>query len=81
MHLRNSENWVMVSGTAKVVNDEQVLVLNTNESTFIPAEHRHRLENVGTETLVIIEVQTDCYLVEGDIIRFEDIYERVKCSG
>lgn len=78
MHHHRSEHWVVVSGTAKVVNGEQVILLNTNESTFIPAEHKHRLENTGTEVLVIIEVQTGSYLGEDDIVRFDDVYGRVK---
>lgn len=77
MHHHRSEHWVVVSGAAKVVNDEQTLLLNTNESTFIPAEHKHRLENIGTEVLVIIEVQTGSYLGEDDVVRFDDIYGRV----
>ena len=37
----------MVSGMAKVVNGEQELFINTDESTYIPAGHKHRLENPG----------------------------------
>jgi mannose-6-phosphate isomerase-like protein (cupin superfamily) len=48
-----------------------------NESTFIPAGHRHRLSNRGQETLVIIEVQSGSYLGEDDIVRFDDRYGRV----
>ena len=47
MHYHRSEHWVVVSGTAKVVNGEQELLVRTNESTFIPAGHKHRLENPG----------------------------------
>jgi len=47
-----------------------------NESTFIPVETRHRLENRGVEPLVIIEVQCGDYLGEDDIVRFEDRYGR-----
>jgi mannose-1-phosphate guanylyltransferase / mannose-6-phosphate isomerase len=76
MHHHRSEHWVVVSGIAKVLNDEQELTLKVNESTFIPAEHKHRLENTGTELLIMIEVQTGNYLGEDDIVRFEDIYGR-----
>ncbi len=81
MHHHRSEHWVVVTGTAKVMNGDQTLVLKTNESTFIPAKHKHRLENIGTEVLVIIEVQTGSYLGEDDIVRFDDIYGRVECSA
>ncbi len=77
MHHYRSEHWVVVSGTAKVLNDVKELTLQVNESTFIPAEHKHRLENIGLEQLVMIEVQTGSYLGEDDIVRFEDVYGRV----
>jgi mannose-1-phosphate guanylyltransferase/mannose-6-phosphate isomerase len=54
----------------------QELLLQTNESTFIPAGHKHRLENPGLLPLVMIEVQSGDYLGEDDIVRFEDIYNR-----
>jgi len=77
MHHHRSEHWIVVSGTAKVLNDEQEFTLKVNESTFIPAEHKHRLENTGSELLVMIEVQTGHYLGEDDIVRFQDVYGRV----
>jgi mannose-1-phosphate guanylyltransferase/mannose-6-phosphate isomerase len=76
MHYHRSEHWVVVSGTAKVVNGEQELLVRTNESTFIPSGHRHRLENPGKLDLVMIEVQSGSYLGEDDIVRFEDRYGR-----
>jgi len=81
MHHHRSEHWIVVSGTAKVLNDDRELILNMNESTYIPAEHKHRLENIGTERLVMIEVQTGSYLGEDDIVRFDDVYGRVACSA
>ena len=76
MHHHRSEHWIVVSGMAKVVNGEQELFVRTNESTYIPAGHKHRLENPGILDLVMIEVQSGEYLGEDDIVRFEDIYGR-----
>lgn len=76
MHHHRSEHWIVVSGMAVVVNDDQELMLNTNESTFIRAGHKHRLENPGVIDLVLIEVQSGDYLGEDDIVRFEDKYGR-----
>ncbi len=76
MHHHRSEHWIVVSGTAKVVNGEREFLLATNESTFIPAGHKHRLENPGVIQLVMIEVQSGDYLGEDDIVRFQDIYGR-----
>lgn len=77
MHHHRSEHWIVVSGMARVVNGENELFVSKNESTYIPAGHRHRLENPGVLDLVMIEVQSGEYLGEDDIVRFEDIYGRV----
>lgn len=76
MHHHRSEHWIVVSGMAMVVNDESTFYLRANESTFILAGHRHRLENPGITSLVLIEVQSGDYLGEDDIVRFEDNYGR-----
>jgi len=76
MHKHRSEHWVVVSGTAKVVNGEAESQVGTNESTYIPAGRKHRLENAGSKDLVLIEVQSGDYLGEDDIVRFEDKYGR-----
>ncbi len=77
LHHRRSEHWVVVSGTARVTRDEDVFLVGANESTYIPVETRHRLENPGAEPLVMIEVQCGDYLGEDDIVRFDDMYGRV----
>lgn len=76
MHHHRSEHWIVVSGMAKVVNGDKEFFVAINESTYIPAGHKHRLENPGVVDLVMIEVQSGEYLGEDDIVRFEDIYGR-----
>ena len=76
LHHHRSEQWVVVSGTASVRNGDTVLTLKANESTFIPKETIHSLENVGSKQLELIEVQLGDYLEEDDIVRFEDKYGR-----
>ena len=78
MHHHRSEHWIVVQGMAKVVNGGESRLINTNESTFIPAGHQHRLENPGVIDLMMIEVQSGEYLGEDDIVRFEDQYGRVQ---
>jgi mannose-1-phosphate guanylyltransferase / mannose-6-phosphate isomerase len=78
MHHHRSEHWVVVSGKAEVVNGDQTIALEANQSTYIPAGNKHRLTNVGGTELALIEVQCGSYLGEDDIVRFEDIYGRVK---
>ena len=76
-HKYRSEHWVVVSGRALVINGEKKIELQPNQSTYIPLGNKHRLENLGTETLVIIEVQCGEYLGEDDIVRYEDSYGRM----
>ena len=76
MHRHRSEHWVVIAGTAEVVNGDSTLTLQKDQSTYIPAGHKHRLSNPGGEDLVIIEVQTGDYLEEDDIVRFDDAYGR-----
>ncbi|PAJ77202.1 mannose-1-phosphate guanylyltransferase/mannose-6-phosphate isomerase [Burkholderia ubonensis] len=80
MHHHRSEHWVVVSGCADVVNGERVISLQPNESTYIPAGHKHRLINPGVLDLVLIEVQCGEYLGEDDIVRFEDVYGRTSSN-
>ncbi len=75
-HHHRAEHWVVVSGTAKVVIGDQEILLSTNQSTYIPCGHKHRMENPGILPLVLIEVQSGEYLGEDDIVRFEDAYGR-----
>ncbi|CAN5354494.1 mannose-1-phosphate guanylyltransferase/mannose-6-phosphate isomerase [soil metagenome] len=75
-HRHRAEHWVVVAGTARVTRDDDVFLLEENESTFIPIGAKHRIENPGNEPLHIIEVQSGSYLGEDDIVRFEDNYGR-----
>ncbi len=76
LHRRRSEHWVVVSGIANVTRDDETYVVQTNESTFIPKNIKHRLENPGEVILQIIEVQNGDYVEEDDIERFDDVYGR-----
>ena len=78
MHHHRSEHWIVVQGMAQIINgSDQPRMVNINESTFIPAGHRHRLSNPGVIDLVLIEVQSGEYLGEDDIVRLDDKYGRV----
>ena len=75
-HAQRAEHWVVVQGTARVTRGEDTLVLRENQSTYIPVGTVHRLENIGSEDLHLIEVQSGGYLGEDDIVRIEDTYGR-----
>lgn len=81
MHHHRSEHWIVVSGTARVTIDGHDVLLQENQSTYIPAGATHRLENPGKIPLHLIEVQCGAYLGEDDIVRFEDSYGRSNTVG
>lgn len=76
MHHHRAEHWVVVNGTAKVVNNGKESLLRVNESTYIPIGVTHKLSNPGTLPLELIEVQSGDYLGEDDIVRFDMDYEK-----
>ena len=76
LHRRRAEHWVVVSGRARVTRERDVFELFPNQSTYIPPETRHRLQNPGSEPLYVVEVQSGEYLGEDDIERFDDDYGR-----
>ncbi len=76
-HSRRREHWVVVAGEALVTVGEEVVRLGPGQSVDIPQGAPHRVENVGEEPLVFIEVQMGDYFGEDDIVRLEDDYGRV----
>lgn len=76
LHHHRAEHWIVVRGTAQVTNGERSYLVTENESTFIPIGQEHCLENPGTISLELIEVQSGSYLGEDDIVRIEDPHGR-----
>lgn len=75
-HKFRSEHWIVVNGTAKVTRGNEIIMLQANESTFIPQGMKHQLSNCTDQALEIIEVQSGSYLGEDDIIRYADEHGR-----
>ena len=75
-HFHRAEHWVVVQGTGIVTRGEERILLEENQSTYIPLGAVHRLENPGKVPLTLIEVQSGVYLGEDDIVRLEDTYGR-----
>jgi mannose-1-phosphate guanylyltransferase/mannose-6-phosphate isomerase len=76
LHHHRAEHWIVVSGTARITRNDEVFLLEENQSTYIPLGAKHRIENPGKIPLHLIEVQSGSYLGEDDIVRFEDRYGR-----
>ena len=72
MHYHRSEHWIVVSGTAKVICDGKEHLLMQKQSTYVPANTSHRVENPGVIPLVMIEIQNGEYLGDDDITRFSE---------
>lgn len=71
-HYHRSEHWVVVQGTARVLNGEKSYILSENESTYVAIGSAHKIENPGKVDLHLIEVRTGNYLEEDDIVRIEE---------
>jgi len=75
-HQHRAEHWFVVSGSGRVTLDAEQIDLSAGEAVDIPQQTKHRIENIGAENLVFVEVQTGDYFGEDDIERFEDDYGR-----
>jgi mannose-1-phosphate guanylyltransferase/mannose-6-phosphate isomerase len=75
-HKQRSEHWVVIKGMAKVILGEKEIIINVDQSVYVPKGHIHRLENSWSKKLEIIEVQCGKYLEEDDIVRLEDDFKR-----
>ena len=75
-HHYRQEFWTIVEGEAVVTLDDKEFDLKYGESIFIPLGSKHRIENRGSELLVLVEVQTGTYFGEDDIVRLQDDYKR-----
>ncbi len=75
-HQHRAEQWIVVSGVARVTRNSETFEVNPGESTAIGLGDIHRVANPGTAELVFIEVQTGPVLREDDIERLEDSYGR-----
>ncbi|MDZ8053629.1 MAG: phosphomannose isomerase type II C-terminal cupin domain [Aulosira sp. ZfuVER01] len=73
IHYHRNEHWVVVSGVAKVTCGDKEILLNRNESTYVPAATLHKVENPGSIPLVILEIQNGEYLGEDDTERPYDL--------
>lgn len=76
-HRYREEHWVCIDGSGTVTLDGAHIPVARTVEVHIPSGAVHRLENTGTEPLVIIETQIGSYFGEDDIIRLEDDYSRI----
>jgi len=75
-HKKRAEHWVIIKGKATVTCGHKEFELGPDESTYIPKDVKHRLENKTKKNVEIVEVQSGDYFGEDDIQRFDDKYGR-----
>ena len=77
-HHHRSEHWLVTEGTPKITLYKDSFSKKQNDHIFIPLEAIHRIENPGNKPVKIIEAQVGSILKESDIVRFQDVYGRIK---
>ena len=77
-HHHRSEHWLVTQGTPKITLNKDSFSKKQNDHIFIPLEAVHRIQNPGNKPVKIIEAQVGSILKESDIVRFQDVYGRIK---
>ena len=77
-HYHRAEHWLITKGIAKITLDKKIFFRKNYENIFIPKGSIHRVQNSYRTPLKIIEAQVGSILKETDIVRFQDIYGRIK---
>ena len=77
-HFHRSEHWMVTHGRPLITINKQKFIRKVDDSVFIPRGAVHRIENKFKQPVKIIEVQTGPILKETDIVRYQDIYGRIK---
>lgn len=77
-HFHRSEQWLVTQGNPQVTIGKKVFLKKINETIIIPKGSIHRIRNPFKKIVKIIEIQLGSVLKETDILRYKDIYGRVK---
>jgi len=77
-HHHRAEHWLVTQGNAKITLNKETIIKKPGEHIFIPLEAIHRVQNPGQKPVKIMEAQVGSILKETDIVRFQDVYGRVK---
>ena len=75
-HQKRAEHWFIVSGNALVTINGIEKTISAGETIDIAIGDLHRIENIGVDDVVFIEVQSGSYFGEDDIERIEDDFGR-----
>jgi mannose-6-phosphate isomerase len=76
-HQHRREHWVVLQGVARVTLEDEIFDLKPGQHCDIAIGQVHRLANLTSALVEILEVQMGEYLSEDDIIRLQDDYGRI----
>ena len=77
-HHHRAEHWLVTQGNPKITLNKDNFKMKPNEHIFIPLQAIHRIQNPGKKPVKIMEAQVGSILKETDIVRYQDVYGRVK---
>jgi len=77
-HHHRAEHWLVTQGTPKITLNKSKFYKKIDDTIFIPLGAVHRIENPSKKPVKIIEAQVGSILKESDIVRFQDVYGRIK---
>ena len=77
-HHHRSEHWLVTQGKPFITINKKKFIKKFSDSVFIPQGAIHRIENHYKNPVKILEIQIGSILKETDIVRYQDIYGRVK---
>ena len=77
-HHHRSEHWLITQGKPLITLNKKKLSKSVNQSIYIPKGAIHRIENPFKINVKILEIQKGSILKETDIVRYQDIYGRVR---
>ena len=77
-HHHRAEHWLVTQGNVKITLNKDIIFKKPGEHIFIPLKAIHRVQNPGKNPVKIVEAQVGSILKETDIVRYQDIYGRVK---
>ncbi len=77
-HHHRSEHWLVTQGKPIITINKDKFNKKASDSVFIPQGSIHRIDNPYKKPVKILEIQTGSILKETDIVRYEDLYGRIK---
>lgn len=74
-HKNREEHWIVVSGSGRIVRNDEMFCVKKGDYIYIPKGSIHRIV-ADKDVVVLIEIQMGAELSEDDIERLDDIYNR-----